>query len=157
TADNFLFAWRRLLEAKTASRNAQLLWGIKNARAITAGQMPATALGAAASRQSLLEVSLEHPPPDLPQLPTLPAALPLPSNPSFAPGRYVSDGPYLLKAWQPNDHITLVKNPGFYDAASVRIDTVNYFPTVDTQAALRRLRARELDMQTPLPTSQLPW
>jgi oligopeptide transport system substrate-binding protein len=39
----------------------------------------------------------------------------------------------------------------------VKIDTVNYFPTVDTQAALRRLRAGELDMQTPLPIAGLPW
>ena len=157
TADNFLFAWRRLLEPKTASRNAQLLWVIKNARAITAGRSPATALGATASGPSLLTVTLEHPAPYLPELLTLPAALPLPHAPSFAPGRTVSNGPYLLKAWQPNDHIALAKNPGFYDAASVRIDTVNYFPTVDTQAALRRVRAGELDMQTPLPASQLPW
>jgi oligopeptide transport system substrate-binding protein len=39
----------------------------------------------------------------------------------------------------------------------VKIDTVNYFPTADTQAALRRLRAAELDMQTPLPSAQLAW
>jgi len=39
----------------------------------------------------------------------------------------------------------------------VKIDTVNYFPTVDSQAALRRLRAGELDMQTPLPTTELSW
>ena len=57
----------------------------------------------------------------------------------------------------PNDHVTLAKNPRFYDAASVKIDTVNYFPTADTQAALRRFRAGELDMQTPLPNAQLAW
>ena len=34
---------------------------------------------------------------------------------------------------------------------------MNYYPTYDTQAALRRLRAGELDMQTPLPVAQLGW
>jgi oligopeptide transport system substrate-binding protein len=157
TAENFLFAWRRLLDPKTAARGAQLLWAIKNARAITAGTLPVAALGVTAAGSSILKVTLEHPAPYLPELLSLPAALPLPPKPSFKPGSYASDGPYLLKAWLPNDHIVLAKNPAFYDAAAVKIDTVNYFPTVDTQAALRRLRAGELDMQTPLPTAQLPW
>ena len=157
TAQDFVFAWRRLLEPKTAARGAQLLWVIKNARAITAGQKPATVLGVTASSPSLLKVTLEHPAPYLPELLALPAALPLPANPSFKPGQYVSNGPYLLKAWQPNDHITLTKNPGFYAAGTVKIHTVNYFPTVDSQAALRRFRAGELDMQTPLPTTELSW
>jgi oligopeptide transport system substrate-binding protein len=161
TAENFLFAWRRLLDPKTAARGAPMLWIIKNARGITAGKLPATALGATATNASTLKVTLEHPAPYLPELLALPAALPLPpsssSGPSFKPGAAISNGPYLLKAWQPNDHITLTKNPSFYDAASVKIDTVNYFPTTDTQAALRRLRAGELDMQTPLPNAQLSW
>jgi len=157
TAENFVFAWRRLLEPKTAARGAQLLWVIRNARAVSAGQKPATALGVTAIGPSLLKISLEHPAPYLAELLTLPAALPLPPNPSFKPGAYVSNGPYLLKAWLPNDHITLVKNPSFYDAPSVKIDTVNYFPTSDSQAALRRLRAGELDMQTPLPTAEIAW
>jgi oligopeptide transport system substrate-binding protein len=157
TAENFLFAWRRLLDPKTAARGAQLLWIIKNARAITAGSLPATALGAATIGSSTLKISLEHPVPYLPELLSLPAALPLPAKLSFKPGGYVSNGPYLLKAWQPNDHVALAKNPKFYDAAAVKIDAVNYFPTADTQAALRRLRAGELDMQTPLPTAQVPW
>ena len=157
TAENFVFAWRRLLEPKTAARGAQLLWVVKNARAVTAGEKPAAALGVTATAPSILKVTLEHPAPYLPELLALPAALPLPPTPSFKPGAYVSNGPYLLKAWQPNDHITLAKNPAFYEEATVKIDTVNYFPTVDSQAALRRLRAGELDMQTPLPTTELSW
>ncbi len=157
TAQNFLFAWRRLLDPKTAARGAQLLWIIKNARAVTSGTMPAAALGATAPDPATLKIVLEHPAPYLPEILTLPAALPLPPKPSFRPGGYVCDGPYLLKSWQPGDHVALVKNPHFYDAASVKIDGVNYYPTADTQAALRRLRAGELDMQTPLPSAQLPW
>jgi len=157
TAENFLFAWRRLLDPKTAARGAPMLWIIKNARDITAGKLPATALGVTATNAATLKVTLERPAPYLPELLALPAALPLPPVPSFKPGVYVSNGPYLLKAWQPNDHITLAKNPNFYDAAAVKIDTVNYFPTIDGQAALRRLRAGELDMQTPLPNAQLSW
>ena len=157
TAENFLFAWRRLLDPKTAARGAELLWVIENARAITGGQKPVAALGVTASNPSQLTIRLEHPAPYLPELLALPAALPLPPNPTFKPGAYISDGPYLLKAWQPNDHITLAKNPAFYDANAVKIDIVNYLPTSDSQAALKRLRAGELDMQTPLPTTEISW
>jgi oligopeptide transport system substrate-binding protein len=157
TAGDFLTAWRRVLTPATASRTAQNLWVLKNAHAISAGAMAPGALGVAAPDAATLKVTLEYPAPYLPELLTLAAALPLPPGAVFKPGSYVSNGPYLLKAWAPGDHVTLVKNPRFYDAASVKIDTVNYYPTVDTQAALRRLRAGELDMQTPLPTAQLPW
>ena len=54
------------------------------------------------------------------------------------PGNFVGNGAYVTKAWIPNDHITLAKNPRFYDAAHVRIDVVNYYPTQDTEAGLRR-------------------
>jgi oligopeptide transport system substrate-binding protein len=63
----------------------------------------------------------------------------------------------MLKEWSPGDHITLIKNPRFYDAKDVRIDTLNYFPTLDSGAALRRLRAGELDTQNPLPALQIDW
>jgi oligopeptide transport system substrate-binding protein len=160
TAQDFVSAWRRLLDPKTAARAASNLWIIKNAQAVTAGRLPATALGAAAPDPATVVITLEHLAPWLPELLSQPAALPLPpaalkSGPH--PGATVSDGPYRLKSWIPNDHITLVKNPGFYDAARVKIDTVNYFPTADTEAALRRLRAHELDMQTPLPSAELAW
>ncbi|HUE62824.1 MAG TPA: peptide ABC transporter substrate-binding protein [Rhizomicrobium sp.] len=160
TAQDFIFAWRRLLNPKTAARTAQNLWIIRNAQAITAGRLPPAALGAGAPDPATVVITLEHPAPYLPELLSQPCALPLPpaalkSGPRVS--AYVSDGPYLLKSWVPNDHVTLAKNPGFYDAVDVKIDTVNYFSTSDTEAALRRFRAGELDMQTPLPSAQVVW
>ena len=160
TAQDFISAWRRLLDPKTAARAAQNLWIIRNAQAITAGRLPPAALGATAPDPATVVITLERPAPYLPELLTEPCALPLPQAASKSGPRasaYVSDGPYLLKSWVPNDHVTLAKNPGFYDAASVKVEMVNYYPTADTQAALRRLRAGELDMQTPVPSAQVAW
>jgi oligopeptide transport system substrate-binding protein len=153
TARDFVFAWRRLLDPRTASRTANILWVVKNARNVSSGTLPGTALGVAAKDPRTLAVMLEYPAPYLPELLAHPAALPRPQQNSTA----IFDGPYLLKSWGPGDHVALVKNPRFYDAAKVRIDAVNYWPTADTQAALRRLRAGELDMQTPLPSAGLDW
>ncbi len=150
TAQDFVSGWRRLLDPKTASRTAAMLWPIKNARAVSTGALPPSALGAKARDPRTVTVALEYPAPYLPELLAHPSGSPLPRKGAW-------NGPYILKSWKPNDQITLVKNPRFHDAPLVRIDTVNYFPTPDTLAALRRLRAGELDMQTPLPSTQVAW
>jgi oligopeptide transport system substrate-binding protein len=164
TAGDFDFAFHRLLDPRTASRSAANLWILKNARAVSQGRMPAAALGVSAPRPGMLVLRLEHPAPYLPELLAHESADPLPRHVLEAkgagwtrPGNYVANGPYLLKEWVPGDHVTLVKNPRFYDAARVHIDAVRYIPTSDSDAALRRFRAGELDMQTPAPLAQLPW
>ena len=39
-------------------------------------------------------------------------------------GHDAPNGPYVLTEWRPHDHVKLVKNPQFYDAANVKIDEV---------------------------------
>ncbi len=73
------------------------------------------------------------------------------------PEHHVGNGPYAVKSWIPNDHVTLVKNPRFYDAAHVRIDTVNYYAITDSEAALREFRAGQFDTQNPFPNDEIDW
>ncbi len=164
TAADFDFAFRRLLNPKTGSRYAYNLWPIKNARAVNGGTMPQAALGLAVPKPDTIVLTLESPAPYLPELLAHISASPLPRHAlakhgaAWAKaGTYVSNGPYRLAAWQPNDRVTLVKNPRFFDAAKVVVDSVIYFPTTDADAALRRFRAGELDLQSPAPLAQLDW
>jgi oligopeptide transport system substrate-binding protein len=164
TSHDFAFAWRRILDPRTAANYAYNLWLFKNAQKITEGLMRPDALGVETPNDATLVLHLEHPAPYLPQLLMHETTYPLPEhtvqrygNAWSAAGHYVSNGAYMLKEWSPGDHITLVKNPRFYDAKDVRIDTLNYFPTLDGAAALRRLRAGELDTQNPLPALQIDW
>lgn len=164
TADDFVFAWRRLADPRTAARDGAYLWVVKNAQSIGNGKLPPPALGVTAKDARTLVVQLEHPAPYLPELLANEIAAPLPAHVLAAkggtwarPGSYVGNGAYLLKEWIPGDHITLVKNPRFYDAAHVRIDIVNYFPTADSEAALKRYRAGELDLQNPAPVQEIGW
>lgn len=78
-------------------------------------------------------------------------------NEFIRPGNLVSNGAYTLTAFVPNDHIRLDKNPEFHDAANVAIDTVNYFPTDDRSAALRRFQAGELLSNDDVPVEQIDW
>ena len=164
TAEDFVFAWQRLLDPRTGASYAYNLWVVRNAHAISTGKLPPSSLGVHATDDRTLVVTLEHPAAYLPELLTHDTAYPLPRHVVLAkgngwsrPGNFVGNGPYVPREWIPNDHITLVRNPRFYDAAHVHIDVVNYFPTADSNAALRQFRAGELDTQTPIPLTQIGW
>ena len=164
TAQDFVFAWQRLLNPKTAAVYAYAMYVVKNAQAIASGKLPVSALGAHAMDDRTLVVELEHPAPYLLELAMHQTWFPLPrrvvqakGNQWARPANYVSNGPYLPLEWVTNDHVTLVKNPRFYDAAHVRIDRVVYYPTNDAEAALKRMRAGELDVLDPFAASQIRW
>ena len=152
TAADFVTAWQREMDPKTAAVYSYILWPIKNAKAISEGKLPPSALGVKAIDGRTLVVTLEHPTPYLPELMDHQAAYPIPRHKYLVLGNkwaraknFVGNGPYLVKEWIPLDHVTLVKNPRFYDAKNVQIDIENYYVTNDTEAALKRYRAGELD------------
>jgi oligopeptide transport system substrate-binding protein len=164
TADDFVFAWRRLLDPNTKSQYASILYVVKNARQVNGEGAALETLGVRAIDPMTFEVKLEHPAPYLLELVTHQASFPVPKHlvekvgdAWVKPGTMISNGPYVLATWIPNDHIKLVKNPTFYDTQSVKIDEVYFYPTQDTQAALKRFRAGELDMQDGFPSTQIDW
>jgi oligopeptide transport system substrate-binding protein len=131
TADDFVFAFRRLLDPATASRYAYYLYPVLHGAAVNGGQMPVNELGVEAPDASTFIIHLENPAPYLAELLTHATTSPVPRHvvealgSSWArPGNYVSNGPYVLADWVPNVHVTAVKNPRFFDAESVAVDRV---------------------------------
>jgi oligopeptide transport system substrate-binding protein len=164
TADDFVFSYRRILDPKTAAQYASLLYPIKNAQAVNGGKMPVTALGVRAVDPMTLEMRFEFDVPYLPRLLTHYTMMPVPrhiiekyGDSWLNPKHIATNGAYVLKEWVPNDHITLVKNKRFYDAANVKVETVNFYPTSDYAAALKRFRAGEFDTTNGVPSSEIGW
>lgn len=165
TAHDFVYAMRRILDPRTAAQYASLIFPIKNAEEVNNLSMPPESLGVRAIDDGTLEITFKHPVPYLPQLLTHYTTFPVPKHVVekhgddwVKPENIVTNGAYVLKEWRPNDHITLVKNPHFYDAENVRVDVVNFYPTQDAAAALKRFRAGELDMNTNgVPSQQIDW
>jgi oligopeptide transport system substrate-binding protein len=162
TADDFVFAWQRVVSPDTAAEYAYMLTPIVNAEAITAGTKKPEELGVKAIDASTFEVKLNATTPYFLEMLTHQATYPVSRanvekfGADFTkPGNMVSNGPYTLTAFTPNDHITLTKSATFYDAANVKIDTVNFYPTEDRSAAIKRFEAGELDMNDDFPTEQL--
>ena len=164
TAEDFVFSWRRIVDPKTAAPYAYFLNDIKNAKLVNAGKLPLTALGVQALDSHTLEIVFEHPVPYLLEMLMHMTMVPEPRHVIEAkgknwskPGNYVGNGPFILSEWIPNDHITAIKNPNFYDAGKVTLERVVYYPTDDYGAALQRLRAGQLDTQDRLPGEQIDW
>ena len=164
TAGDFVFAMRRILDPKFAAEYCELLYPIKNAEKVNKGSLPVDKLGVSAPNGETLIIELENPAPYLPQLLTHYTAYPLPQHAVethgkdwIKPGKMVSNGPFMLESWRPHDHVTLVKNPKFYDAENVKLDRVTFLPIEDDLAALKRYRAGEIDLQERWPLTEQKW
>jgi len=165
TAYDFEFALRRILNPAMAAEYAAILYIIDNAAEINSGALTDVAqLGVHALNARTLEINLTRPAPFLPQLLThyTTFAVPMHAVEEFGdqwtrPENFVSNGAYVLENWIPNDHITVVKNPLFFDADNVAIDRVNFYATDDASSALRRFRAGELDSNSDFPSQQYEW
>jgi oligopeptide transport system substrate-binding protein len=162
TADDYVFSWRRLVDPATAAEYAYMLAPVVNAEAITKGEKKIEELGVKAIDPLTFEVTLNAPTPYFLEMLTHQAtyAVSKANVEKFGadfikPGNLVSNGAYMLAEFVPNDHVKAVKNPNFYDAANVKIDTVNFIPTEDRSTAMKRFEAGELDSNDDIPTEQL--
>lgn len=162
TADDFVFSFRRLQLPDTAAEYAYMLYPVKNAEAVNKGEAKPEEIGVKAIDDKTLEITLNSATPYFLELLTHQASYAVSKanvekfGADFVkPGNLVSNGAYTLAEFVPNDHIKLVKNPKFYDAANVQIDVVSYFPTEDRSTAMKRIEAGELDSNDDMPTEQL--
>ncbi|HEY3524521.1 MAG TPA: ABC transporter substrate-binding protein, partial [Candidatus Limnocylindrales bacterium] len=59
----------------------------------------------------------------------------------------VGTGPFMYKEWTPNDHVTIVKNPNYWDADNAaHLDSVTFKPYADQAAELNALQAGDIDL-----------
>jgi oligopeptide transport system substrate-binding protein len=162
TADDFVFAFRRVQEPAFPGEYAYLAYVIKNAEKVKEGKLPITALGIRAVDPRTLELTLEHPAPYLLQLLAHYMFAPVPAHVVrragegwSKPGTMVVNGPFALAEWNLGDRIRLTRNPRFYDAANVCLDEVRYYPTVDSVSAERRVRRGELDLNIDIQSNRI--
>jgi oligopeptide transport system substrate-binding protein len=132
TAHDFVFAWRTVVDPRTASEYAFILYPVKNAEAINGGKLPLGALGVTARDDRTLEVELERPTGYFLGLTAFSTYLPLRQDFYEArPGRYAADakdllcnGPFVLTGWVHAASMTFEKNPHYWDAAHVGIERI---------------------------------
>ncbi|MGB5629579.1 MAG: peptide ABC transporter substrate-binding protein [Woeseiaceae bacterium] len=143
TAAHFVAGVERLVDPATAAFYAQFLSDISGIEAV--GELT-------------LVMTLTQPTPYLLSLLTHPATFPI-HTPSVAehgdgfarPGRFVTNGAYVLDAWVPGAVVSLRRNEHYWNDAATAIDKVNYHVLVQDSAELNRYRTGELHITSTVP------
>jgi oligopeptide transport system substrate-binding protein len=135
TASDFIYAWRHQVDPKTGAENAQELIPILNAAEILTGHMAPETLGVDAPDPYTIHISLTVPTPYLLDLLADAFMMPLPratleryGDDWTRPEHMVCSGPFMLKELVIGNRITLVKNPNYWAADTVRLERVTYYP-----------------------------
>lgn len=153
TAEDFVFALRRIQDPAIASQYSSLLYVIKNAQALNEGRVAPEELGVRAIDDRTLEITLEQPAPYLEGLLTHYTTYPVPRHiveqygeAWVQPENIEVNGPYKLVYWVTGDQLVTEKNPAFYEADTLCFERVSYFELEDLAAVERRIEAGELDI-----------
>lgn len=154
TAQDFVDSWRRAVEPETASDYASQLYFIKNGRPLNEGTLKdVSQFGVKKIDGYTLEVTLENPTPFFLELCALPTLYPvyMPGVKKYGdewikPGNMVCNGAFTLVDWRINDRIRLAKNPTYWDAAHVRLNTIDILPTSNANTALNFFALGEADL-----------
>jgi oligopeptide transport system substrate-binding protein len=162
TADDYVYSFRRIANPKTAAQYVSILYPIRNMQRAAEGNAHPDEVGVRALDPRTLQIEVLYQTPYIDHLLMHQTTYAVPRHVVekhgdnwLLPENFVSNGPFILKAWIPNDHIHAVKNPRFFGAADVTLNEVYYFPTQDASAALKRFRAGELDIANRCPAPDL--
>ncbi|MBQ4164489.1 MAG: peptide ABC transporter substrate-binding protein [Turicibacter sp.] len=156
TANDFVYAWRRLVDPNTASEYAFIMdvAGVENAASVNAGESSLEELGVKAVDDYTLEVTLALPVPFFLQLMTFPSFFPM--NEAFvtekgadyaqSPEGLLANGPFKMTEWTQGHSFKVEKNDSYYDKDNVNIDGIEYKIMKDAQTAALEFESGNLDV-----------
>lgn len=156
TANDFVFAWRRLVDPALANEYSLMAQNakLKNADAVIAGTLPVEELGVEAVDEFTLKVTLETPVPWFIPLMTFPSFFPLNekfvteagANYATGPDYLLSNSAFVLTEWVQGSQIVLAKNDKYYGVADVAVDGLEISIIADPQTVKLQYDQGNLDV-----------
>lgn len=135
TANDFVFAFQRLLNPRTKSQTAHNFYCIKNATAVAEGTLEVDQLGVYANSDTELVIELERPNAFLLEL--LSTAPAMPCNEQFfneTRGEYglkgaalISNSAYQADRWIVGSYIKLIPNQRYYDQGQIHLNSMVFW------------------------------
>lgn len=145
TAQDFSYAWTKILEPHFPADQAFQLYVIKNAKAAKEGKVSLDQIGIKALDKKTLQVELQYPIPYFLELTALPIYFPVSQKIDQTDSKtVVSNGPFILKEWKHNDLMRVVKNPSYWDATHVKLKEI-HLVMVAEETELKMFEKGELD------------
>ncbi|MDP1580177.1 MAG: peptide ABC transporter substrate-binding protein [Candidatus Didemnitutus sp.] len=169
TAEDFVRSWQRILTPGLAADNAPWFYVIHGAEAFHKGTTnDFSTVSVTASDARTLRVLLNHPVPYFLSLITNMAWRPVPlatiaatgdpyrrGNNWTRPERIVTNGPFTLKEWSANRRIVVEKSPTYWDAATVRLNAIHFYPFDNKDAEERAFRSGQLHVTDVVPFAKV--
>jgi oligopeptide transport system substrate-binding protein len=154
TANDFVESWKRALLPETASEYAYVFYYIKNAAPFNEGTLKEfEQVGVHAIDANTLRVELNNPTPYFLSLCSFWTYLPvhMPTVKRYGddwikPGKIVGNGAFTLKEWRLNYRIRMEKNPLFWDASRVQLQTVDALPIENSITAYNFYASKIADL-----------
>lgn len=164
TAQDYVYSWQRCVDPKTASQYNYIFDPVVNGTDIYTGKnKDVTSLGVKALDDKTLEVHLVAPCIYFNELLSFCAYYPerkdiVAGNDKWTqnPKTYISNGPYMLQAWNHKDSLVMVKNPYYYDKDKITWDTLKFVLLEDDTAILAAYQSGEIDLAYPLSVDEIP-
>lgn len=155
TAETFAYSWKRLLMPETAAPYAAIAYDILNAQEINLEGMDPEELGVRVVDDWTLEVEMVGPRGLFPVIASYLAMVPShpPSVEEYGPnwtdpnevgGPIVTNGPFYLTEWEHDVRCVSVKNPNYWDADNIMIETL-VSPIIPAQQGLLPYEKDEVD------------
>ena len=158
TSADFINTITRALDPASGSGYANYLFPIENAEAIYNGEADMTSLGVETPDDSTLVFHLAEPCVYFLDLLRLPVYTPSCSEYADSvdsgwdrdPETSLSNGPFCLAEYVPDQYFVLEKNEYYWNADAVDLDTITYRFFDDTQSMANAYEAGEVDVATSL-------
>ena len=159
TANDFVYAWQRLVDPETASPYNTIIAMVVNANEIINGEKDKSELGVKAVDDKTFEATLTYNCPYFLDVCCFPNTMPLredivEGNATWTqdPSTYVTNGPFKMESWTHDAEIVMVPNENYYNAASISIDSLTFALMDDANAQLTAFQNGDLNfMQNPPP------
>lgn len=153
TANDFVYAYRRLADPDTAAPLSYMFECIKGYKAVQSGEAEPETIGVKAVDDLTLEITLEAPTPHFMSLTSLRFAAPLNQAAVEEHGEaYGSEldkiecnGPFYIESWTHQSEIVLKKNPNYWNADEIKLETVTYRIIGDENTAYNEFEIGGID------------
>ncbi len=164
TANDFVYAWQRLVDPATAADYSYMADILLNANEIMAGEADKATLGVEAVDERTLVVTLHTPCPYFEEIMAFPALMPVRQDMieaggdqwTFSIDTYVGNGPYKMESWEHGANIRIVKSETYYDYAKLGPKAINFKLMDDANAIYAAYQSGELNFIEEVPVAEIP-
>ncbi len=169
TANDFVYAWNRMLMPSLGSQYPDMLYDVLNAEEFNKGKITDFSLvGVKALDEKTLKVNLKNPAPYFVELlahyttrpvhqPTIEkfGEIDTLGNQWTRPGNFVGNGPFTIEEWKLNQVIKVKKNPSYWDAERVQLNEIHFLPIDNVSREDFMFRAGQIHVTSSIPTEKI--